>query len=746
MISYISKRTKNNFLSQYGWLISITSILLLSLITMSQVLQSSEQFAQFYGVLLLVSFIGISILVFMLFMTVKRLVRNYRKKRVGSIITAKLTLLISLIIMIPLLITYSFSIVFVNKGIDQWFDVKTGESLSDAVGLVQLSLDNQRRNHLKSTLQAVKIYQADLSIMPVLTVNKIRKQFNISEASIYTLNGRLIAFSSHIISNDLPKAPKSHLFQQIRQGHTYAAIEMLKGASMNYQIIRIIVPFTNSITNKSQALHAIYSIPDRLTHLAENVRISASQYQELSYLKTPLKTSFTVILTVLLLLTLVSAVLFTIKLIENLIEPIKILAKGTQAVAEGDYSVSVPVINKDELGQLTQSFNDMIQQISLARNEIKFSHQQTKVQQLYLQAIIQNLNSGVLTLDMNLCLKTVNDAASKILNADLFSQIGEPLKEVLNLDRIEHLKPLFNKIFPLFTNKSGSWREQFNYECLDGQKILLAHGTTLPSLDKSHAGFVIVIEDITELVQAQLHAAWSDVAKRLAHEIKNPLTPIQLSAERLNYKLAKEVSPDGQAFLTRMTDTIISQVASMQRLVQAFAEYADTPKIEFKAFNLNNLMLDIASMYADTDSSWQVVTKLDNGCKIIYADISKIRQVLHNLIKNALEACDGYENTVITLCSECDEKQIKISVSDNGPGIPETERNWIFEPYATNKPKGTGLGLAIVKKIIDEHRGKIKVESISVAESQTNNEIEHGTTFLISLPVKINADDLKDKK
>jgi len=746
MIRYISKGTKNNFLSQYGWLISITSILLLSLITMSQVLQSSEQFAQFYGVLLLVSFIGISILVFMLFMTAKRLVRNYRKKRVGSIITAKLTLLISLIIMIPLLITYSFSIVFVNKGIDQWFDVKTGESLSDAVSLVQLSLDNQRRNHLKSTLQAVKIYQADLSIMPVLTVNKIRKQFNISEASIYTLNGRLIAFSSNIISNDLPKSPKNHLFQQIRQGHTYAAIEMLKGASMNYQIIRIIVPFTNSITNKSQALHAIYSIPDRLTHLAENVRISASQYQELSYLKTPLKTSFTVILTVLLLLTLVSAVLFTIKLIENLIAPIKTLAKGTQAVAEGDYSVSVPVINTDELGQLTQSFNDMIQQISLARNEIKFSHQQTKVQQLYLQAIIQNLNSGVLTLDMNLRLKTVNDAASKILNADLFSQVGEPLKEVLNLEKIAHLKPLFNKIFPLFTNKSGSWREQFNYECLDGQKILLAHGTTLPSLDKSHAGFVIVIEDITELVQAQLHAAWSDVAKRLAHEIKNPLTPIQLSAERLNYKLAKEVSPDGQVFLTRMTDTIISQVASMQRLVQAFADYADTPKIEIKAFNLNNLMLDIASMYTDTDSSWQVVTKLDDGCQIIYADISKIRQVLHNLIKNALEACDGYENTVITLCSECDEKQIKISVSDNGPGIPEKERNWIFEPYVTNKPKGTGLGLAIVKKIIDEHRGKIKVESISVAESQTNNEIEHGTTFLISLPVKINADDLKDKK
>ena len=727
----MASRKNNLFLKRYGWLLSISSILLITLIALSQVLQSSEQFAQFYATLLLVSFVGVSVLGIMLFVTLKRLRRNYVKKRAGSIITSKLTILISLIIIIPLLVTYFFSISFINKGIDQWFDVKTEQALADAVSLVKISLDDQRRNHLKSTVQAAKIYQEDISITPVLTINKIRKQFNMSEAALYTLSGRLISFSSKITNNELPKTPKASLFQQMRQGHTYAAIETLTSATGNYQIIRIMVPVTNLMNKKVLVLHALYSIPDQLSHLADSVRISAGQYQELSYLKDPLKTSFTVVLTVLLLLTLVSAILFTIKVIENLIEPIRTLAKGTKAVAKGDYSVSVPVISDDDLGQLTTSFNDMIQQISLARNETKFSHQQTKVQQLYLQAVIQNLNSGVITLDMNLRLKTVNDAANKILDANLFSQLGVPLKEVLLLENKLHIQPLFDNIFPLFTNESESWSKQFTYDCLDGQKILLTHGSTLPSLDKKHGGFVIVIEDITELVQAQLHSAWSDVAKRLAHEIKNPLTPIQLSAERLQYKLAPQLPMESLPFLNRMTDTIIAQVASMQELVQAFAEYADTPDIEILPFHLNNLIADICSMYSHDTQTYKVITKLDKNCDIIYADASKLRQLLHNLIKNAIEACEEEEgSTLIMLSTECTDNQVLLCVADNGPGIPEAARNWIFEPYATDKPKGTGLGLAIVKKIIDEHRGKIKVESIDKNESVTG----HGTKFHISLP------------
>lgn len=718
---------QQSFLKQYGWLISISSTLLISLIVMSQVLQSSVEFAKFYATLLLVSFIAISVLVFMLFTTIQRLRKNYRDNEAGSKLTKKLTFSISLIIIIPLLITYFFSITFVNKGIDRWFDVKTENALTNAVSLVKITLDNQLRNNLKSTLQAAKIYQQDLAITPVLTIIKIRKQFNISEASLYTIGGQLLSFSNKFANENLPKQLKPSLFQQLRQNRTYASLEDITSDNGNYQIIRVLVPVNDLAHKRTLVLHAVYTIPEQLSQLAKTVRISASQYQELSYLKEPLKTSFTIILSVLLLLTLVSAILFTIKIIENLILPIKILAKGTLDVAKGDYSVSMPVISDDDLGTLTHSFNDMIQQISLGRNEIKFSHQQTKAQQLYLQTIIKNLNSGVITFDMNMRLKTINDAANKILNVDLFSQLGKELKEVLKLDKSIHLQPFFNDIMTLFNKNAKPWSKQVTYECLEGQKILLTHGSTLPSLDKQIGGFVIVIEDITELVQAQLHAAWSDVAKRLAHEIKNPLTPIQLSAERLNYKLSKDLSPKGQKFLSRMTDTIISQVESMQELVQAFAEYADTPELEIAPLELNKLISGIGSMYSDKNSPWQVKTKLDEKCEIIHGDASKIRQLLHNLITNSLEACEGIENTIVTLSTKFLENKIQICVADNGPGIPETAKNWIFEPYATDKPKGTGLGLAIVKKIIDEHRGTITVESIDKGEDK-------GTKFIISLP------------
>ncbi len=726
------KYKKRQFLKEYGWLITISLILLLSLTAMSQVLHSPEQFAKFYVLLLFLSFAGISALLVMLFSTLNRLRKSYKKKRAGSIITTKLTLSISLIIIIPLIITYVFSVKFVNQGIGQWFDVKTEQALSDAVRLVRISLDNQRRNHLRSTLQAATVYQLELATNPVLTIINIRNQFNMKEAALYNANGRLIAFSSGTTYINLPVPPRNTLFQQIRQNRTYSAIETMEGVHNDFQVIRVMVPVINPINNNVYALHALYSIPDQLSQLAKNVQTSARQYKELSYLKQPLKTSFTVMLTVLLLLTLISTLLFTIKIIKSLIKPIETLAKGTQAVALGDYSVIMPVIRDDDLGQLTTSFNNMIKQIAFTRNEIKFSHQQTKVQQLYLQTIIQNLNSGVITLDMNLCLKTVNDAANAILNVNFFKQLSKPLKEILNLKKYSHAKLLFNDILSLFTNDTKSWSKQFTFDNLEGQKILLIHGSTSPSLDKDHGGFVIVIEDITQLIQAQLHAAWQDVAKRLAHEIKNPLTPILLSAERLNYKLAKKISAEDEVFLNRMTQTITNQVLAMQQLVQAFTEYADSPKLEISALQINKLILDVAEMYYDKSATWQVITELDEQCKIIYADAAKIRQLLHNLIKNAIEAEEEGKDNLITISTKLLEKKIQICITDTGAGISETAKNWIFEPYATGKPKGTGLGLAIVKKIVDEHNGQIKVESIYNA----NNNNQQGTIFSIVLPIQ----------
>lgn len=708
----MKKSKVSSFANQYGWLVIISLTLLISLTIMSQVLQSANQFAQLYTSVLLISLVGIFILLMMLFSALKKLRSDYKSKQPGSRITTRLTSFLSLVLGVPLLITYLFSLSFINQGIDQWFDIKTEQALTDALSLVKISLDDQRRNHLNTTLQAAKMHQKPLALTPVLAINNIRKQFNIKEVSLYTLNGRLVAFSNiDDASTQLPTAPIASLFQHIRQERTYAAIESLESISGNYQAIRVMVPVHNPITNKTQVLHTLFPIPDRLTQLTKNVQISAGQYRELSYLKQPLKTSFTVILTVLLLLTFVSSILFTIKILSGMVRPVAILAKGTREVARGDYSVAMPVISNDDLGELTQSFNDMIQQISKARNDIKFGHQQTEVQKLYLQTIIQNLNSGVITLDMNLRLKTINDSANNILEVDLFPELGAPIQDIIKQSESKPLKMFFDEVFPLFTNDAKPWSKQLNFKSEQSQKILLIHGSTLPSLDKKIGGFVIVIEDITSLVKMQLHEAWSDVAKRLAHEIKNPLTPIQLSAERLQYKLSEQLPAKQQQFLSRMTDTIIAQVRAMQDLVQAFTEYADTPKLELKPLRINQLIEDITSMYSEPKASWKVSTCLDPNCTTIIADASRIRQLLHNLIKNGIEACEGIKNSQITISTQCIEDNIKISVADNGPGIAESAKNWIFEPYATGKPKGTGLGLAIVKKIVDEHNGTIKVES-----------------------------------
>lgn len=721
----MKKRIKLFLSSQYGWLSVISSILLAILVVMSQILQNASQFAESYSTLLFIAFFGIILLVIILIKTLLKLRQQYRQNVAGIKLTTRLTLIISALLGIPLTIVFYFSMSFVHQGIDQWFDVKTETALSNAVKLVQTSLDDQTRRKLNSTQQALKRYQQDLIDSPILTLNKIGEQLNARELSLYNSDGQLIAYNSQENIGILPTAPAPRLFQQIRKRLSYAAIETQPGANSQHQFIHVILPVNDLLNNKLYALQVIFPIPDQLSNLASTVQVASGQYQELSYLRAPLKTSFTVILTMVLLLTLISALLFTIRTIENITRPIRTLAEGTEEVSKGNYSLTMPIDRQDEMGQLIQSFNDMIQQIAKARNEIKFGQQQAEMQKLYLQAIIKNLNSGVLTFDNHMRLKTLNDATNLILNTDLFSQVGNEIGDILKQPEYQALNGFFEQVFPLFRKDAKPWSQQLSYDDFHGRKMLLVHGSTLPSLDQKFNGYVIVIEDITKLIKAQLHAAWSDVAQRLAHEIKNPLTPIQLSAERLNFKLSSKLVDSDQQLLQRMTDTIIEQVLAMQNLVDAFTEYADTPELELTQLDLNGLVKDVVNMYKDPKANWRVSYEVDPQCPTLSADPAKLRQLLHNLIKNGLEACETIpQGRVKVMTQSLDEHHIQLRVCDNGNGIPETIKNWIFEPYATGKPKGTGLGLSIVKKIVDEHHGQIQVESSP----------DTGTCFIIKLP------------
>jgi PAS domain S-box-containing protein len=713
------------YLKQYGWLTLLSSLLLIALVIMSQTLQNASSFADTYSALLFFTFGGVSLLLFILFRTVFKLVRQYKRKVPGSKVTVRLTLISTLLMSIPTAIIFYFSLTFIQQGINQWFDVKTEVALDNAASLARISLDNKTRDSLNFTLSIAKANRDLITTSPSDAVNTIRTQLNAQEVALYNANQQLIAFSSQYGVNILPDTPGANLFQQIRNNKTYAALESRPSATVQESFIRVVIPISDTLLSTQYALQVIFPVSSDIILLAESVGIASGQYKELSYLKGPLITSFVLVLFMVVLLTLVTASLFTIQAVQNFTRPIRTLAKGTKAVSKGDYSVKMPAPENNEFGDLIQSFNDMIQRISKARNDIKLGHQQTEVQKLYLQAIIKNLSSGVITLDMHYRIRTINDSVQEILNVDLKRHIGKKIIEVIDREDSAHLEELIHKIVPKFETSSKPWSLQLDFACKKGQKILLIHGSTLPSIDQKIGGYVIVIDDITELVQAQLNAAWSDVARRLAHEIKNPLTPIQLSAERLKFKLHNKLDEADQSLLSRMTETITEQVSAMQKLVQAFSDYANTPETELHPTQINKLIANIAEMYRDPDALWRVYANLDENCPKILADNSRLRQLLHNLIKNAIEATENTILPKITLTTSCEETDwITLSICDNGPGIPEEAQNWIFEPYATDKPKGTGLGLAVVRKVVEEHHGLITLKS----SPQT------GTCFIIKLP------------
>lgn len=715
----------NAFSKQYGWVFLLSSALLIMLIMLSQILQNASQFAASYNTLLVLSLAGLALLFGFLIQALLKLYSQFKAQQAGIKLTLKLSRTLALVVGVPIAIIYYFAISFIHQGIDQWFDVKTEAALQSAVSLVRAVQNDQVRQELNHLLALVEEEAPELIRDPISTfstINRIRIRTQAQEAAIYSKNGQLIAYSSQFDPHILPNKPNKALFQQVRQQHTFAAIESVEGSEDRNQVIRLIVPVKDDNFQTEYILQVILPISQNITLLANNVKIASSQYKELSYLKGPLKTSFTLILSLVLLLTLISAILFIIQTIQTMMSPIRTLSKGTKAVMSGDYSIKMPIETRDELGQLIESFNQMTKQVAKSRNDIKFSHQETEIQKLYLQTIIKNLKSGVITFDEEKNLKIVNNALNDILNVNLHSQLGKPLKNILGEKDFRHINTLVEQIFELFNN-TNTWHEQLEFDSLQGQKILLIHGSIPPSLGKKSSGYIVVIEDITQIVQAQMQAAWSDVAQRLAHEIKNPLTPIQLSAERIHYKLHKKLHSEDQELLSRLTNTIVDQVDAMKNLVQAFTEYADTPEIHRRKLNINELIEDVISMYLSPNSQWHITCELDKSQPIIHADPGKLRQLFHNLIKNALEACENQNNISIIVQTKNANNQLKISVCDNGPGIPAETKNWIFEPYSTDKPKGTGLGLAIVKKIVDEHQGSIQVESVP-------NE---GTCFIMTL-------------
>ncbi len=710
----------------------LSIILLLSLFLMSAATQNSEQFGRLYMLLLVVNLLGLVALLSLITSNLLRLRRQYRNRATGSRLTVRLMLMFVLLALAPVSLVYYFSLGFIQRGIDSWFDVRVERTLEDALELSRASLDARSRELMKRTEQMSKqLPRTDGVALPRL-LDELRVNSSASELTLFMGGGHVVASSSVNPTAIVPNLPGDAVIRQVRQsGSAYASLDPLNNKGLYVRVVTLIPAATPLV--ELRFLQALYPISDRVSVLANSVESAYTQYQQLLLLRDPLKNSFILMLSLVLLLGVLMAVWLAFFSARRLVTPIRVLAIGTRAVAAGDYTKRLPMHSGDELGFLVESFNVMTRKIAHAQEDVRSSQRQAEQERAYLWAVLARLSSGVLTLDVHRTVYTVNVAAAHILGVASKECIGYELSEIV--ERYEYLKNFSDAITPHLTEPSsdtqgkGDWREEVIFYGATGRQVLMCGGATLPG----EGGYVIVFDDVTHLVQVQRDAAWGEVARRLAHEIKNPLTPIQLSAERLRHKYLKTMPPEDAEVLDKSTHTIVQQVEVMKEMVQAFSEYARTPKLELRPLALNLLIDEVLDLYRNNRFGVTLETVLQADLPLVSVDVGRMRQLLHNLIKNALEAMVEGEKRIEISTQALNERgvsMVELRVSDRGPGIPAAILENIFEPYVTAKPKGSGLGLAIVKKIVEEHSGVIWAENL-----------EQGACITIHLPVAPNNFD-----
>jgi nitrogen fixation/metabolism regulation signal transduction histidine kinase len=628
-----------------------------------------------------------------------------RSRIFGSKLTLRLVVLFATVGIIPGALIYGVSVQFLAKSIDSWFEVRMDRALEGGLKLGRNALDNMLRELTLKADGAALALSARTPGEHVAMLNGLREQTGVHELSLYTVRGRLLAFSGDEHARIVPETPAGEAVRALRLRQTYAAVESIGERGLYW---RVLVPVNVvSLADEARVLQLIQPVPEELAREAQAVQEGYREYQELLLSRTGLKRLYGITLTLTLLLALLSALGASFLLSERLSAPLNVLVEGTRAVAQGDFSPRAADSGRDELGTLMRSFNSMTIQLAEARAEAERKEAELAHAKAHLESILANLSAGVLALDEGLRLRSANRSADNILGIDSAPFAGRDLGAWDELDA--SLAPLTRVVREGFAGAEAELEQQVEREAPDGTQVLLVRGSRLPP--GAETGFVVVFDDITHLLQAQRDAAWAEVARRLAHEIKNPLTPIQLSAERVELKLAPKLSRTDAEMLARSTRTIVNQVTALKRMVDAFSQYARTPEPAMHELDLNALVREILMLYESLASA----IELDLAPELppVIGDAPQLRQVIHNLLQNAQDALAGIERPRITIVSEACGETVRFCITDNGVGFPEHLMKRAFEPYVTTKPRGTGLGLVIVKKIIEEHGGEVLISNVT---------------------------------
>ena len=694
--------------------------------------QNSQKFEGWLPWILLVNICGLLTLFVLLAGKVTRLVRDYRRHVPGSRLKGRTVAIFSGLAVAPILVVYYFSLQFLNRGIDSWFELEVSQGLRDTRELSHAALEVRESEFLQHTQVVARELERLPDFQLVSELDRLRRESTALELTVVGAQGRILATSSDLPMDMLPVPATDAMLLQLRRGLPYVSLDT---NSVGGYLIRAAAPLSDGGTSR-RALIALYPVPQQLSQLADTVQRSYSQYANLVQLRPALKSTFVLILTFVVLMSLIAAVYGAFFAAQRLVQPVQDLIAGTRAVAKGNYDTKLPLPSRDELGFLVTSFNDMTKRLGRAREETRRSQQAVEAERAGLAVILARLSTGVVSLEPDLRIRTANQAASAILGVDLEAMVGKAFDETISDSA------LFTQFLAAVKARLSSahldWREQVELLSDSGKRVLMCACTALPNDVGAAAGVVLVFDDITTLLQAQRDAAWGEVARRLAHEIKNPLTPIQLSAERMRRKFLGSMNAQDAQILERATHTIVAQVDAMKQMVNAFSEYARAPDMHFSRFDLNQLITEVADLYRVQDRVAQLTLALSPELPNISADRMRVRQILNNLLTNSLEALEGRPGARIEIETHVADDgprrgaAAEIVIVDNGPGFHRDLIGTIFDPYVTSKPKGTGLGLAIVKKIVEEHGGHIEAD----------NPRSGGARIRITLPLSDGARSL----
>ncbi len=712
----------------------VLAVILLLLLAVASA--NTELFESQYPMLLWLT-VGLAVCLLLLVLELlRRLVVRYRRGLFGTRLMARMAMSFTLMTVLPVALIYLVSVQFVGRSIESWFAVPVERGLESGLTLGRTALDSL----LSDLTQKARSVAIELSETPRAnwpeTLNSRREQLGVTDAMIASGTGRIITTSGSRFAGLVPDLPPPSAMRQARLTRQYAAVEPEGETTQLKMRVIVAIDTAGQLPDEHRYLQLVQPVPSALSENAEAVEQGRRDFQQLSLSREGLARIFRITLTLIFLLTVFSAVAASFLLSGWLTGPLSMLAAGTRAVAEGDYRPVKDYTGRDELGALTQSFNLMTRQLEDARMQVERNQRELERVNARLESVLANLTAGVLVLDSDFRLSLANAGAERIFGLSLIEHLDKPIAEV---PRLAALAPA---IRAAFNEQAGagaaSWQRQFvlpqaetalrsaaasaaalasppaiaaSAPGTNSDQTIFARGSILP---ERRVGYVVVFDDISEVISAQRAVAWAEVARRLAHEIKNPLTPIQLAAERTQRKLADKLPPADAELLAKNSQTIVNQVAALKRMVDEFRDYARLPAAQLAPLDLNELVDEVLRLYAAADGRASIRPHLAPALPDVLGDATQLRQVIHNLIKNAVEATDHVAQPEIELRTEAlalpdGDAAVRLLVRDNGGGFSSSALSRVFEPYVTNKPRGTGLGLAIVKKIVDEHDARIDV-------------------------------------